>query len=89
MCLPALDAGGYGAKAESWAFGTDFEGLQVWYLVGLPVLSAGLMKGAMSCEMQNCILAGQRWSWALVILPVTGPLSAGWQPWASILRLAW
>ena len=29
VCLPALDAGGYGAKAESWAFGTDFEGLQV------------------------------------------------------------
>ena len=29
VCLPPVDAGGYGAKAESWAFGTDFEGLQV------------------------------------------------------------
>ena len=29
VCLPALDAGGAGPKAESWAFATDLEGLQL------------------------------------------------------------
>lgn len=29
VCLPAVDAGGAGPKAESWAFGTDDEGLRI------------------------------------------------------------
>ena len=29
VCLPPLDAGGAGPKVESWAFGTDGEGLEV------------------------------------------------------------
>ena len=29
MCLPPEDAGGAGPKVESWAFGTDREGLDV------------------------------------------------------------
>ena len=29
VCLPPEDAGGAGPKVESWAFGTDREGLEV------------------------------------------------------------
>ena len=29
VCLPAVDAGGAGPKAESWAFATDAEGLRI------------------------------------------------------------
>lgn len=29
VCLPSIDAGGYGAKAESWAFAIDQEGLDL------------------------------------------------------------
>lgn len=29
VCLPEVDAGGYGPKVESWAFATDSQGLEV------------------------------------------------------------
>ena len=42
VCLPAVDAGGAGPKAESWAFGTDAEGLRI--LEGAGVFSVRACK---------------------------------------------
>lgn len=43
VCLPALDAGGAGPKVESWAFGTDVEGLEV--------LMRNRVFGSRSCKL--------------------------------------
>ena len=45
VCLPAVDAGGAGPKAESWAFGTDAEGLRI-------LEGAGVF-GVRACKLCN------------------------------------
>ncbi len=35
VCLPAVDAGGAGPKAESWAFATDDQGLRILQEAGV------------------------------------------------------
>jgi hypothetical protein len=45
VCLPAVDAGGAGPKAESWAFGTDIEGLRI-------LVDAGVF-GVRACKLCN------------------------------------
>lgn len=45
VCLPAVDAGGAGPKAESWAFGTDVEGLRI-------LVNAGVF-GVRACKLCN------------------------------------
>ena len=43
VCLPSVDAGGYGPKMESWAFALDREGEHVSAAMGCLALSTLLL----------------------------------------------